>query len=73
MEARLTDEEVRETVAAMRMPDGDKEILLRRALAVREKRARVTFDRERVSVEQMIDTVERVGFHASLTATEPIR
>ena len=33
METRLTDEEVRETVAAMRMPDGDKEILLRRALA----------------------------------------
>lgn len=33
METRLTDEEVRETVAAMRMPDGDREILLRRALA----------------------------------------
>ena len=34
METRLTDEEVRETVAAaLRMPDGDKEILLRRALA----------------------------------------
>jgi hypothetical protein len=33
LETRLTDEEVRETVAALRMPDGDKEILLRRALA----------------------------------------
>ena len=33
METWLTDEEVRETVAAMRMSDEDKEILLRRALA----------------------------------------
>jgi len=33
METKLTDEEVRETVAAMRMPDEDREILLRRALA----------------------------------------
>jgi hypothetical protein len=33
METRMTDEEVRKTVAAMRMSDGDKEILLRRALA----------------------------------------
>ncbi len=33
METRLSDREVTETVAAMRMPDGDKEILLRRALA----------------------------------------
>ncbi len=39
----------------------------------REKQAWVTFDGERISVEQMIDTVNRLGFHASLKATESNR
>ena len=39
----------------------------------RDKQARVTFDPEQVSVEQMIDAVNRVGFRASLKAAEPTR
>jgi len=42
-------------------------------VSFRQKQARVTFDGERVSVEQMIDAVNRLGFHASLKATVPNR
>ena len=42
-------------------------------VSFRDKQARVTFDPEQVSVEQMIDAVNRVGFRASLKAAEPTR
>ena len=42
-------------------------------VSFRDTQARVTFDPEQVSVEQMIDAVRRVGFRASLKAAEPSR
>jgi len=42
-------------------------------VSFRDKQARVTFDPSRVSVEQLIDAVDRLGFHASLKAAEPAR
>ena len=45
----------------------------RTEVSFREKQATVTFDQGQVSVEQLIDAVNRLGFHASLKATEPAR
>jgi len=45
----------------------------RAEVSFRDKQARVTFDRDQVSVEQLIDAVKRLGFRASLKATEPAR
>jgi copper chaperone CopZ len=42
-------------------------------VSFRDKQARVIFDPDRVSVEQMIDAVNRIGFRASLKAAEPTR
>lgn len=42
-------------------------------MSFRDKEARVTFDPARVSVEQMINAVNRIGFRASLKAAEPAR
>ena len=42
-------------------------------VSFRDKQARVTFDPDRVSVEQMIDAVNRIGFRASLKTAEPTR
>ncbi len=38
----------------------------RAEVSFRDKQARVTFDRDQVSVEQLIDAVSRLGFRASL-------
>lgn len=35
-------------------------------VSFRDKQARVSFDPEQVSVEQMMDAVHRVGFRASV-------
>lgn len=41
-------------------------------MSFRQKQARVTFDGDRVSVEELIDAVNRLGFRASLkTAQAP--
>ncbi len=45
----------------------------RAEVSFREKQARVTFDRGQVGVEQLIDAVNRLGFHASLKAAESTR
>jgi copper chaperone CopZ len=42
-------------------------------VSFRDKQARVTFDPDRVGVEQMIEAVNRIGFRASLKAAEPTR
>ena len=42
-------------------------------VSFRDQQARVTFDPEQVSVERMIDAVNRVGFRASFKAAEPSR
>jgi mercuric transport protein len=47
--------------------------VLRAEVSFRDKQARVTFDRDQVSVEQLIDAVNRLGFRASLKAAEPAR
>ena len=36
-----------------------------------DKQARVTFDPDQVSVEQLIDAVNKAGFHAALKGLEP--
>ena len=41
-----------------------EELQILAKVSFREKQARVMFDGERVSVEQMIVTVNRLGFHA---------
>jgi len=38
-----------------------------------DKRARVTYDPDRVGMERMIEAVNRIGFRASLKAAEPTR
>ncbi len=40
-------------------------------MTLREKQARVTFEGDQVSVEQLIEAVNRLGFRASLKPTEP--
>jgi len=45
----------------------------RAEVSFRDKQARVTFDRDQVSVEQLIDAVNRLGFRASLKAAEPAK
>ena len=45
----------------------------RAEVSFRDKQARVTFDRDQVSVEQLIDAVNRLGFRASLKVAEPVR
>jgi copper chaperone CopZ len=42
-------------------------------VSFRDKQARVTFDPAKVSVEQLIDAVKRIGFRASLRSNEPGR
>ena len=42
-------------------------------VSFRDKHGRVTFDPDRVSVEQMIEAVNRIGFRAALKAAEPTR
>ena len=42
-------------------------------VSFRDKQARVTFDPDRVSMEQMIAAVNRIGFRASLKAAESTR
>ena len=43
----------------------------RAEVSFRDKEARVTFDQGQVSVAQLIDAVNRVGFRASIKAAEP--
>ncbi len=45
----------------------------RAEVSFRDKQARVTFDRDQVSVEQLIDAVNRLGFRASFKKAEPAR
>ena len=40
-------------------------------VSFRGKRARVTFDPAKVSVEQLIEAVNRIGFRASLGSKAP--
>ena len=42
-------------------------------VSFRDKRARVTFDPDQVSVEQLIEAENRIGFRASLTSGEPVK
>ncbi len=42
-------------------------------MSFRNKLAHVTFDPSQVSVEQLIDVVNRLGFRASLKAAKPAR
>jgi copper chaperone CopZ len=37
-------------------------------VSLRDKEARVTFDPERVSVEQLVEAVSRAGFRAAMKA-----
>ncbi len=62
--------------AATRAPlrqDCLEELQILAKVSFREKQVWVTFDGERVSVERLIDTANRLGFHVSLKATEPNR
>lgn len=45
----------------------------RAEVSFRDKEARVAFDPAQVSVEQIINVVNRIGFRASLKAAEPNR
>ncbi len=45
----------------------------RAEVSFRDKQARVTFDPSQVSVEQLIDAVNRLGFRAALKVAEPAR
>lgn len=42
-------------------------------VSFRDRQARVTFDWDQVTVDQLIDAVNRLGFRASLKAAEPAR
>ncbi len=42
-------------------------------VSFRDRQAWVTFDPDRVSVEQLIDAVNRIGFRASLKTAQPAR
>jgi len=42
-------------------------------VSFRDKQARVTFDLDQVSVEQLIDAVNRAGFRASTTQSPSSR
>jgi copper chaperone CopZ len=42
-------------------------------VSFRDKQARVTFDRDQVSVERLIDAVNRLGFRASARTVEPMK
>lgn len=45
----------------------------RAEVSFRDKQARVTFDQGQVSVAQLIEAVNRLGFRASIKAAEPGR
>lgn len=45
----------------------------RAEVSFRDKEARVTFDPARVSVEQLVEAVKKIGFRASLKAAESTR
>jgi copper chaperone CopZ len=42
-------------------------------VSFRDSQARVIFEPDRVTVDQLIDAVNRLGFRASLKTTEPSR
>jgi len=42
-------------------------------VSFKDKQARVTFDLDQVSVEQLIDAVNRLGFRASTTQSQSSR
>ncbi len=42
-------------------------------VSFRDRQAHVTFNPDQVTVDQLIDAVNRLGFRASLKAAEPVR
>jgi copper chaperone CopZ len=42
-------------------------------VSFRDRQARVIFDPDQVTVDQLIDAVNRLGFRASVKAAEPAR